>query len=53
MTQSFKRKDGNVLYMDLTASLIPWDGESTAILAVLREASERRELEELRLESYA
>ena len=51
VTQSFKRKDGNVLYMDLTASLIPWDGESTAILAVLREASERKELEELRLES--
>jgi PAS domain S-box-containing protein len=51
VTQSFKRQDGNVLYMDLTASLIPWDGESTAILAVLREASERRELEELRLES--
>lgn len=51
VTQSFKRKDGVVLYMDLTASLIPWDGESTAILAVLREASERKELEELRLES--
>ncbi|MGC8602591.1 MAG: ATP-binding protein [Desulfomonilaceae bacterium] len=51
VTQSFMRKDGNILYMDLTASLIPWEGESTAILAVLREASERKEFEELRLES--
>ena len=50
LTQSFIRRDGSVLYMDLTASLIPWERESTAILTVLRDA-ERRELDELRLES--
>ena len=51
LTQSFIKRDGSVLYMDLTAALIPWEGESSAIVAVLRDASERKELEELRLES--
>ncbi|MGC8660290.1 MAG: PAS domain-containing protein, partial [Desulfomonilaceae bacterium] len=51
LTQSFMKKDRNIIYMDLTASLIPWEGESSAILAILRDVSERKEYEELRLES--
>jgi PAS domain S-box-containing protein len=51
VTQTFVSGDGGISYMDLTASLIPWEAESTAILVVLREASERKQLEELRLET--
>lgn len=51
LTQSFQRSDGHLFYMDLMAALIPWEGESSAILAVLREASERKQLEEMRLET--
>lgn len=51
LTQSFQRSDGHKFYMDLMAALIPWEGESSAILAVLREASERKQLEELRFET--
>jgi PAS domain S-box-containing protein len=51
VTQTFLRGDGGISYMDLTASLIPWDVDSTAILVVLRDASERKQFEELRLET--
>ncbi|MFH0957161.1 MAG: ATP-binding protein [Pseudomonadota bacterium] len=51
VTQTFARGDGGISYMDLTASLIPWEAELTAILVVLREASERKRFEELRLET--
>jgi PAS domain S-box-containing protein len=51
LTQSFQRNDGQIIYMDLTASLIPWEGDSSAILAVFRDASERKQMEEVRLET--
>ncbi len=51
LTQSFQRSDGQVFYMDLTACLIPWEGDSSAILAVFRDASERKQMEEVRLET--
>ena len=51
LTQSFQRNDGQIFYMDLTASLIPWEGDSSAILAVFRDASERKQMEEVRLET--
>jgi PAS domain S-box-containing protein len=51
LTQSFQRNDGQIFYMDLTASLIPWEGDSSAILAVFRDASERKQMEEIRLET--
>jgi two-component system, cell cycle sensor histidine kinase and response regulator CckA len=51
LTQSFQRNDGQIFYMDLTASLIPWEAESSAILAVFRDASERKQMEEVRLET--
>ena len=42
--QEVIKSDGSVLLMDLTATLIPWDG-TTAILFTLRDASERVEAE--------
>jgi PAS domain S-box-containing protein len=42
--QEIIKSDGSVLLMDLTATLIPWDG-TTAILFTLRDASERVEAE--------
>lgn len=40
-TLTFLRADGSICPMDLTATIIPW-GERTAVLATLRDVSERQ-----------
>lgn len=45
--QTFRRSDGSVCTMDLTATMIPWK-ESDAILVTIRDASERIKAEQER-----
>ena len=42
--QEFRRKDGSGVVMDLTATMLPWHGDS-AILATMRDVTERVEAE--------
>jgi PAS domain S-box-containing protein len=44
-TQDFLRADGSIWWMDLTATLIPWNKDK-AILATLRDITERVQAEE-------
>ncbi|MDX1523685.1 MAG: PAS domain S-box protein, partial [Anaerolineae bacterium] len=43
-SQEFQKSDGSICPMDLTATIIPWEGQDT-ILATLRDVTERDETE--------
>lgn len=43
-SQEFRRSDDSICLMDLTATLIPWDGDR-AVLLTLRDVSERQRIE--------
>ncbi|MEW6356625.1 MAG: PAS domain S-box protein [Planctomycetota bacterium] len=48
--QEFARADGSICHMDLTATMIPWNG-GVAALITLRDVTERLQAEEKRRES--
>jgi PAS domain S-box-containing protein len=49
--QEFRRGDGGICYMDVAASLIPWETDKRVVLATLRDVTERRLMQEERLQA--
>jgi PAS domain S-box-containing protein len=49
--QEFLRADGTICYMDVAASLIPWDVDTRVVLATLRDVTERRLMQEERMQA--
>jgi PAS domain S-box-containing protein len=49
--QEFRRADGGICYMDVAASLIPWEADRRVVLATLRDVTERRLMQEERLQA--